>query len=514
MSSPVWFSIPEFTGIQQHKDGRLLPISSAYDARNIDTSDGNLNVAKGFSKWTTAGNAYKVPGSDAIRKLIIAPGEGNGNVYDFYAVTDTTIYGHAPSTGAWSVVHNDDTNAGFAFQYTLEASNVNTLSARIGSEDVILVCTRANNPIIVIKMSNGHVRKFGSGGSSNIPVSLATMYANRLFAAGNITAPVRLYWSSVPGDGRTIEDWTMVDGSEDASGGYVEVGDNTRDEIIGLTALSNQLIIWKRFSTWRLLGDRPSTFTLELIEKNVFGFRESPLQLRPLVFHDAPYFMRNDGLQTYDTTGIVPVDSGGSHLKRFLAGLTEEAFMYARNVLYRGRFYMSVKVGTRYAENMSNGYDNALVVFDTTTGAYMIRDGFEIGDIASDGRYIFLINGDRYIYKFEDGNTYNGTKIHAYWQTQPIDFGRKMYRHQLMGVYMQLTGGDVKINIDGDYAGSSKELVAKKDTTRKGYIAVRVQTDQSNEFSFTFDNKTGNSTYTNFAIKGGVNIKTLSELKE
>ena len=591
MSSPVWFSIPEFTGIQQHKDGRLLPIGSAYDARNMETSDGNLNVAKGFSKLKSGGNAYKVPGSSVIKKLIMVP--GLPAIYDFYVVTGATIYCHRADTGAWSVAYDDDTSADFAFGSSIVTQSVNTLTTRIGNDDVILVCTTLN-PIVVIKLSNGHVRSFGSGllykpsyssnnyvsydsstrkltmgtnwsteyktralafgiyygpdtshltyaevesvpssttlilknqpsvafasgnriwpagGSSDVDVRTAVMFAGRLFAAEGTLHPVRLNWSAVPGDGRTIEDWMMVDGSEDASGGYVEVGDNTYDSIVGLTALSNQLVIWKKYSVWRLLGDRPSTFTLELVEKNTFGINAQPYQLRPLVFHDAPYFMLEDGLYTYDTVGIVPVDNGGSHIKRFLAGLTDENLRWSRSTLHKGRFYISCRVG--YHD--SSYYDNALVVFDTVTGTYMIRDGFEIADIVSDGQKIFLINGDRYIYKFENGNTYDGTEIHAYWQTQPIDFGRKMYRHQLMGMYMQLTGGDVKINIDGDYAGSSKELVAKEDTTRKGYIAVRVQTDLSNELSFKFDNKTGTNTYTDFAIKGGINIKTLSELKE
>ena len=206
----------------------------------------------------------------------------------------------------------------------------------------------------------------------------------------------------------------------------------------------------------------------------------------------------------------MPVDNGGSHIKRFLAGFTDENLRWSRSTLHKGRFYISCRVG----DHDSNHYDNALVVFDTVTGTYMIRDGFEIADIVSDGQYIFLINGDRYIYEFEYGNSYNGSAIHAYWQTQPIDFGRKMYRHQLMGMYMQLTGGNVKINITGDYAGSSKELVARRDLTRKGYIAVHVQTDMSNELSFKFDNNTSANNYTNFSINGGINIKCLSELKE
>ncbi len=76
--------------------------------------------------------------------------------------------------------------------------------------------------------------------------SVASLTAKNSVLTKVPSATFRLYWSAVPGDGRTIEDWLSVDGSEDASGGYVEVGDGSADPIIGLTALSNQLLIWKR----------------------------------------------------------------------------------------------------------------------------------------------------------------------------------------------------------------------------------------------------------------------------
>ena len=42
------FRIPEFYGIQQQKDGTLLPVGAAREAFNMETGDGNLTVAKAF----------------------------------------------------------------------------------------------------------------------------------------------------------------------------------------------------------------------------------------------------------------------------------------------------------------------------------------------------------------------------------------------------------------------------------------------------------------------------------
>ena len=62
------FHIQEFYGIQQQTDGALLPVTSAADARNMDTSDGNLSVANGYAKHL----ATILPGTDKILKLIVA----------------------------------------------------------------------------------------------------------------------------------------------------------------------------------------------------------------------------------------------------------------------------------------------------------------------------------------------------------------------------------------------------------------------------------------------------------
>lgn len=585
MSSPVWFSIPEFTGIQQHKDGRLLPIGSAYDARNMETSDGNLSVARGFSRVIDK----VVPGSGNMLKLIPVDTAWTS----FYVVADNTIYTWGKANSAWVALWDND-NLGpdhqpgsrINFSPVLSTKQVDALQTRIGNDDVILVCTGETQPYVIYNSSgrHGYARKFGSGlysfegtvqsynsgtktitlgtdmpedawrhaladgitygnnihaevssalydklvlaetpttppaandavkisggAGSNASVAYAETYANRLFAAGDPSAPCRLYWSAVPGDGRTIEDWGMVEGDADASGGYVEVGDTHYDPIIGLTALSNQLLIWKKYSVWRLFGDRPSTFTLERVERDSDYVSNAGV----LVYHDAPYFLSADGLRTYDGVGVIPVGGGYNQIKRFFE--TESpSVANSRAAFWRNRLYMSC-----YKFNPDT-YENFLVVFDLTNGSYMIRDGFGFADIGAFGEDLFILTDDRYVCQFTDTSyTYDGSSIVAYWQTQPIDFGKKMYKHQIMGLYMHLKDGDAKIKIIGDYAGSSCEKVVTLDAPAyDDYVAARVNTDQSHVFSIRFENVpfvTPESTMSLFSICGGVNIKCLSELKE
>ena len=336
------------------------------------------------------------------------------------------------------------------------------------------------------------------GGGSEAQVAYAELYSNRLFAAGDHDAPYRLYWSAVPGDGRTIEDWLSVEGSADASGGYVEVGDASSDNIIGLTALSNQLIIWKRYSVWRLFGDRPSTYTLERVDN------ESDLMSNAGVVtkYDAPYLLMPNGIYTYNSVSVVPVDNGIKYLRRFFEEKQPDV-SNSRSAYWNNRLYMTCKV------NPSSSYEDTIIVYDIARNSYMIRDGFQIVDMASAGSDLFVLTDSRYMCRFESGTSYDGTPISAYWLTQPTDFGRKMNRHQAMAIYSHIVGENpVKVTVYGDYLDHTKNVTPL--VARAGYTTMRFQTDQQYFIQFKFENITGGA----FSICGGVNIYVLSELKE
>lgn len=556
-STPIWYQIPEWYGVQQQLDGTLLPVTSAYDARNMETGDGNLSVAKGYEKLVEV----PVPGDGQLVKLIAV----RGTTKKFYAATQEYIYAwNESSPSAWTQI--------YAFETALTVSQVDALQTRIADRDVIIVATGASQ-MVKIYTDTDTATEFGAGlysyegsvssydpntttvtlpspgldaeakrraiaygitiagyyydvyeipdddptkvvltsvmlhtptvgdevtvrgGGSDEACAYTELYSNRLFAAGDPNAPYRLYWSAVPGDGRTIEDWLSVDGSYDASGGYVEVGDGSDDNIIGLTALSNQLIIWKRYSVWRLFGDRPSTYTLERVDNESDLMSNSGV----IVKYDAPYLLMPNGIYTYNSVSVVPVDNGVKYLRRFFDAGPDVS--NSRSAFWDNRLYMSCKV------DPGNIYDDTVIMFDITRNSYMIRDGFQLADLTAIGSDIYLLTPDRYVCRFEQGTSYDGTPIAAYWLTQPTDFGRKMYRHQAMATYMHITGDDMKVTVYGDYLDHAKSVTPL--TARAGYTTVRYQTDMQYFIQFKFENIDGGA----FKLHGGVNIYVVSEEK-
>ena len=550
----IWYSIPEWYGIQQQIDGTLLPVTSAYDARNMETGDGNLSVAKGYTKHINT----QVPGSEKILKLIVSQGTSS-----IYVVTTGHIYAWA--SDSWQTI--------WTWNPVLETKQVDALQTRIAMTDTILIST-GDSQMVKIDTGTNTAAAFGAGlysyegtvtafdatsatmtvspalnseaqrravaygiiygdgvyadvysindagtevtleaalvsppsvndhvtvrgGGSDESVAYTELYSNRLFAAGDPNAPYRLYWSAVPGDGRTIEDWLSVDGSIDASGGYVEVGDGSADPIIGLTALSNQLLIWKRYSVWRLYGDRPSNYTLERIDKSSDIMSNAGV----IVKYDAPYLLMPSGIHTYNNVSVVPVDGGVKPLRRFFDAKPDVS--NSRGAYWDNRMYMTCKVET----TSQTGYDNAIIVLDLARNSYMIRDGLEIADLTAVGSHIYLINGSRFVYEFEQGTSYDGTPIAAYWLSQPTDFGRKMNRHQAMALYAHITGDPAKVTVIGDYLTPSKTLTPL--TARAGYTMLHFQTDRQYFIQYKFENINGGA----FTFHGGVNLYAISEME-
>lgn len=543
------YQIFEFYGIQQQKDGSLLPSGTAFDARNIDTKDGNLSVAAGYEKHID----HAIPNTDRLLKAIPVRGASK-----FYVVGSEHIY--ASDGGAWATI--------YSFSTSLQKRSIDFLQTKIGLDEYVLIAT-GETQILKVNIDTDAVTLFGSGavvyestvssydaqtltvtltdsmseeqqrrayvdglyfgdswagvssytsttltfaepphvnpkngdsakirgGGSDAHVGFIDKYYSRLWAAGDPNAQGRLYWSAIAGDGRTIEDWLATEAHEDASGGYVEVGDEDGDPIIGIRALSNQIIIFKRYSTWRLYGDRPSTFTVERISTNAEDMANSSV----ITLYDQPFFLTKNGLQYYNGSAIVPVDGGAPQLMRFLR--TVVSVNESKGVVENNRMYFSCRTG-------AGEYDDSIVQFDILTGSYMVRDGFNIADIASYDGNVYLLTEKRYLYRFESGTTYDGDDIVAYWQTQPTDLSAKYYKKQIREIIMRADGTALRIIVTAD--GQNRivdRLLWAADND--GYFREPLSVDQARRFSIRIENEAGSY----FSVQGGFDVRFEKEWK-
>ncbi|HWS31051.1 MAG TPA: hypothetical protein VN512_13175 [Clostridia bacterium] len=262
-----------------------------------------------------------------------------------------------------------------------------------------------------------------SGGASQENTHLLAMHYGRLFAAGNIydINPCRLYWSQVPGDYRSIEDWTADDASPDTGGGFVDVG-SQNDPIVGLCAMANQLLIFKRDSLYRLLGDRPSNFRIYKVNAEI----EEMMPDSVIAYGDTPTWMTKAGMYYFDgqTARRMP---NADYIKKFLSGIDLSNCKGAEN---RDKLYFTAREGV-------GNVDNSVIVYDVLTRTYMIRRGFNVVDMFGAGGILYMINDAGFVYKMETGDTYDGQPIEAYWNTPISDLNGKMENKQNVRMYLR-----------------------------------------------------------------------------
>lgn len=314
---------------------------------------------------------------------------------------------------------------------TSEVKEINDARTEVTFKEVI---SRSDKPelgdIVLIR-----------GGVSDIPVTYMDLYYNRLLSAGDPEHPSRLYWSQPPGDTRTIEDWSMDDASEVASGGYVEVGNTSSDPIVALVALSNQLLIFKEASVWRMIGDRPSNYSVSRVNKDMEMTTNSSI----IANGDVPYWMTRAGMYYHDgqTSHLSPT-------ARQIQNLLEAVDLTnCKSCENRDRLYYSCRAG-------DGDEDDTLIVYDMKERVHLIRNGFKLADLCAYNGVIYMINSDRFVYQWDkDCHTYAGYEngqviekpIEAYWNTPYTDLQARSVTKHVKWLYIRGTGDKVLIDI-------------------------------------------------------------------
>jgi len=309
------------------------------------------------------------------------------------------------------------------------------------------------------------------GQCSDIPVTFMQMHNGRLFAAahrGNREHPRRLYWSCLPGDGRTIEDWTSTDVSIDTSGGHVDIGDPSDELITGLISLGEQILIFTKTRLWRMYGYSPSTYTLELV-----GELEGTRISNVVDVNGIVYWLSLSGISYYNGSSIAQINDNGStkNLLNEFPKHVKEAMMYStvHAVMFDGSLMFSF-------DNVNMGNECMVLRYDMRTGnviRYMIpcdnylqqftdsvkgNFGKEDGEVIKyETRYFQSMvhktwNADTSQYDFTMTMTqwydwgrakhgwYDEKKVNSLWQSGWTDFGSPESFKKPVDVYMRGEG--------------------------------------------------------------------------
>lgn len=432
-------SLPSFGSMRTDLTEGLLRPDMSPDACNVDTRSGALRTAAGFSRVMPATVEAETPFE---RMYVYATERGNR----YLAVAQDMMYLYDAVSGIWRPLYQ--------FERGVVGEHMDFLKARIGTSDRLLIAC-GTEPMLTFDAETNLIDVFGSEEKeSDKKVSFVELYFGRLFAAGDPQAPSRLYWSKAPGGGRTIDDWRSDETSENVSGGYVDVGVDD-DPITGLFAMSNQLLIFKRDSLYRLLGDRPGNYRIVAVDA---AFRQ-PLHTACVRYADRLFFLTESGLCFYD----------GQTVRKSAAFCAFEPLLKNANLSgIRGAacddtLYFAIR--TRYDAL----YNDTLIEYDILRDRFMLRNGFTVVDICTVHGALHLMTGGGKLVVFDGNNSYDGDPIDAWWTTPALDLGRKDTNKTLL----RLTAtGEGNIGVRAVSDGGTYETVIRLSSVPLGVTEI------------------------------------------
>ncbi|MBO4385305.1 MAG: hypothetical protein J5854_07830 [Clostridia bacterium] len=464
------YRIDRFIGLDQSRDESLVSPSYSPDAMNMDTSDGGLMVTKGFSKY--------------LPKAIPSAGAGEVNRILFYknasgsipvAVTDGGIFTYNGANETW--------NLAYEYEEARVSACVTAIMTRIGMTDTLLIADGRGR---ILKFDGSSFTAFGSAeGCSDIAVNFLAMFRSRLFSAGDAEHPDRLYYSKLPGGDRSIEDWGPDADSTAVEGGHIEIGAAGGDPITALAAMSNQLLIFKKNSIWRLIGDRPGNYTVELISRDsypVYG-------LAAAVYRDVIYYVTKEGLCSFNGADASPLPDA-----RMIKGVMASADTSGTRLAVVGdRLYFTVKVGlfTR------------LIEYDTALRRYMQYSGFFARDIVNDDGALIIADSTRYLEKWGVGDDFDGRAITAYWTTPYTDLGDKAAIKTLRALYLRgksYANGRVVVETDVGFTNESTSILLPESVSEVAEVKLK---NEGRVFRLKLANDLGGR----FALTGGAELE-------
>ena len=460
------YRIAQFQGINQSACENNIDPGESPDARNMDTSGGQLRVARGSARHHEA--VHPSPGG-VLRMAVWHA----GGARRFLTAT----------AGGWQVLPESGTAWQTLAAFGAPAAQADFQSVKIGGTEYMLLSCGAQQ-ILKWDGASAAAEPFGSAEQlSSAPAGLLELYYSRLFAAGDPAHPCRLYWSCAPGDARTVEDWSQDDASPNVSGGHVEVGTDS-DPITGLFALSNQLLIFKRDSLYRLLGDRPGNYRIYPVS----GQMAQPAHTACVRVADVLYFLTAAGLYYFDGQTVRRAPDADK-IKDFLAGAD---LSDCRAAACGERLYFAVNTG-------AGAGNDALVVYDLARRTYMIRDGFTVRGLCADGGTLFLLTGEGRVCRFDEGEDYDGRPIAAYWRTPMTDLGGKIAVKQLRELYLRGSGGVIAVEAISN--GTTVFFDRLMPAALTDVLEARL-TGDGRAFCLRLSNEFG----THFTIDGGVEL--------
>lgn len=416
--SEVLLKMGSFLGVDQSTNEGDISVSSSPDAMNIDTEEGMLKTSPGYSKYISVRppavpnsliKYYKRSSTGSIKKHLLI----GSDLGIFYFDTDSS---------EWIQIHP-----------AFESGIYDFINYQKDDEDIVIMADGVELP----QKWNGEGNTETLLGCDHKFSSLCLHY-ERVWASGETQNPDRVYYSA----DFNPEGWSGV------QAGYIDIPTWDGASVKAVRTIYNDVIVFKDNEVYRIYGTYPGEYEVA----QVYG-TNGPIAARSIVSTgDMVYFLGKDGLCSYDGMRVKQITD--NKLSKFFARMNKEYAGLAVSIIYKNKLYVALPIG-------EVEYNSHVIEVDLKRQTYMIRDIRVSAFLKYDDKLLFC-NHNRFIYVYDEGDTYDGNVISSYWKTPKIDLGVKNAVKTSTTLYVRGKGesvndGACKLKVTVLYDGKSKE---------------------------------------------------------
>lgn len=404
---------------------------SARILRNFEPSQsGGYRRIEGYTKYDTNAIANTGP----IRGLVYYGGR-------VYAAQNDGLF--RSSGSGWTEVTNNATFSSTGVNLNAGAGKVRFLKYNFSGTEKIMLVDGASKPFTF----DGTTFKELTSLSSDFTGSdFVVNFKNHIFIANGNT----VLFSAPYED----EDFTSASG-----GGIINVG----DEVTGLIVFREQLIIFSQNRINRLVGSSVGDFVLQPVSRDLGCVEPDTIQ----EIGGDIMFLGPDGLRLFsatDRTGDFGLGVISKPIQTEVLDLVRTSSIFASCVIREKSQYRIFGYNSSYQPSASKGIAGTQL---QESIAWNDLRGFKVYSSYSeyDGtvEYIFFGGDDDYVYRMEQGNTFDGTNITATFATPFVPLQDPNLRKTLYKAttYFDADGiFDVQLSVkyDFDQVGSVQPL--------------------------------------------------------
>jgi hypothetical protein len=408
------FKIPAFSGgINEFVEPHLIKQHESVKAQNCEISDGALKRSKGNTQFSTVQLTGGIKSlmqfyPNGVGQLILASG---GKLYKLLNGVLTEI-GTGYSSDSWDYVN---------FQ--------------IEDKDVLILSNGADNTKVYDGTSFRDLRNYGVlhdeehnvigylDGNGTVHQTEGTvttlapkgkyidLHYERIWMAGDSSNPNRVYFSAANDDGFFPDDWTypVSEGEANQHGGFIEMPTWDGGNIIGLKVVFNDVLIFKTKTIFRIFGTYPGNYTKDQIFASEGAIADKSIASA----NNRCFFVAKEGIFVFDGTNVVKITD---KICDTWETLNKNALDKSVGYYYKNKYIVAVPEG----ESTEN---NLIIEYDTVNDSFMLKRGRTINAFLDFDNKLLYTDSSGTIQEYNNGSTFNGQNILAYWETGTNDKG-------------------------------------------------------------------------------------------